>query len=357
MLALSEHIEIPYGANAIAAWAAGYAASRAEGAMAQTRRQFLDMMIGTTVAAIAPRAAGAQTYPARPVRLVVGIAAGSAPDIFARLLGQWFSDRFGQPYIIENKPGAGTNIATEAVVRAPPDGYTLLLVSAPNTINATLYAKINFDFLRDIAPVGSFVDSPEFLLVHPSIPAATVSELIAYAKSHPGKLTMASPGVGSGPHMSGELFKRMAGIDMTHVPYRGGGPAMADLIGGQVSVTFAAPAVALDHIRAGKVRALGVTTASRSPLLPDIPTMAETLPGYRSGGFFGLGAPKGTPPDIIDMLNREINAALADAGTKARIAGMGVSALGGSPADFGRFLTDETEKWAKVIQFARLKPT
>jgi tripartite-type tricarboxylate transporter receptor subunit TctC len=241
-------------------------------------------------------------------------------------------------------------------VRAPSDGSTLLLVSAPNTINATLYAKLNFDFLRDIAPVGSFVDSPEFLLVHPSIPAATVPELIAYAKARPGKLMMASPGVGSGPHMSGELFKRMAGIDMTHVPYRGGGPAMADLIGGQVSVMFAAPAVALDHIRAGKLRALGVTTASRSPVLPDIPPVAETLPGYRSGGFFGLGAPKDTPAEIIDMLNREINAALADAGTKARIAGMGVSALGGSPADFGKFLADETEKWAKVIQFAGLKP-
>jgi tripartite-type tricarboxylate transporter receptor subunit TctC len=324
--------------------------------MAQPRRQFLGMMIGTAVAAIVPRAAGAQTYPGRPVRLVVGITAGSAPDIFARLLGHWLSKRLGQPFIIENKPGAGTNIGTEAVVRAPADGYTLLLVSAPNTINATLYAKLNFDFLRDIAPVGSFVDSPEFLLVHPSIPAATVPDLIAYAKAHPGKLMMASPGVGSGPHMSGELFKRMAGIDMTHVPYRGGGPAMVDLIGGQVSVMFAAPAVALDHVRAGKVRALGVTTESRSPVLPDIPPVAETLPGYRSGGFFGLGAPKDTPAEIIDMLNREINAALADAGTKARIAGMGVSALGGSPANFGKFLADETKKWAKVIQFAGLKP-
>ena len=324
--------------------------------MAQPRRHFLRMMIGTAVAAVVPRAAGAHSYPARPVRLVVGIVGGSAPDIFARLLGQWLSQRLGQPFILENKPGAGTNIATEAVVRAPADGYTLLLVSAPNTINATLYAKLNFDFLRDIAPVGSFVDSPEFLLVHPSIPASTVPELIAYAKAHPGKLLMASPGVGSGPHMSGELFKRMAGIDMIHVPYRGGGPAMADLIGGQVSVMFAAPAVAVDQIRAGKVRALGATTASRSPVLPEIPTMAETLPGYRSGGFFGLGAPKDTPAGIIDMLNREINAALADAGMKARIAGMGVSALGGSPTDFASFLAEETEKWSKVIQFAGLKP-
>jgi tripartite-type tricarboxylate transporter receptor subunit TctC len=290
------------------------------------------------------------------VRLVVGITAGSAPDIFARLLGHWLSERLGQPFIIENKPGAGTNIATEAVVRAPADGYTLLLVSAPNTINATLYAKLNFDFLRDIEPVGSFVDSPEFLLVNPSVPSATLPELIAYAKAHPGKLMFASPGVGSGPHLSGELFKRMAGIDMTHVPYRGGGPAMTDLIGGQVSVMFAAPAVALDQVRAGKVRALGVTTASRSPVLPDIPTVAETLPGYRSGGFFGLGAPKGTPPEIVDKLNREINAALADDGTKARIASMGVSALGGSPVDFAKFLADEANKWAKVIQFAGLKP-
>ncbi len=324
--------------------------------MAQPRRHFLGMMIGTAVAAIVPRAAEAQPYPTRPVRLIVGITAGSAPDIFARLLGRWLSARLGQPFIIENKPGAGTNIATEAVVRAPADGYTLLLVSAPNTINATLYAKLNFNFLRDIAPVGSFVDSPEFLLVHPSVPAASITELIAYAQANPRKLMMASPGVGSGPHMSGELFKRMAGIHMTHVPYRGGGPAMADLIGGQVSVMFAAPAVALDHIRAGEVRALGVTTASPSPVLPDIPTVAETLPGYRSGGFFGLGAPKDTPAEIIDMLNQEINAALADAGTKAQIAGMGVSGLGGSPADFGKFLADETEKWAKVIRFAGLKP-
>ncbi len=324
--------------------------------MAQSRRHFLGMMIGTAVAGILPRAAAAQTYPARPVRLVVGITAGSAPDIFARLVGHWLSERLGQPFIIENKPGAGTNIATESVVRAPADGYTLLWVSAPNTINATLYAKLNFDFLRDIAPVGSFVDSPEFLLAHPSVPAATVPELITYAKAHPGKLMMASPGVGSGPHMSGELFKRMAGIDMVHVPYRGGGPAMADLIGGQVSVMFAAPAVALDQIHAGKVRALGATTTSRSPVLPDIPTVAETLPGYRSGGFFGLGAPRDTPAEVIDMLNREINAALADGGTKARIAGMGVSALGGSPADFAKFLAEETEKWAKVIQIAGLKP-
>jgi tripartite-type tricarboxylate transporter receptor subunit TctC len=319
------------------------------------RRDFLSMTIGAAAAAIIPRAARAELYPMRPVRLVVGIAAGSAPDIFARLLGQWLSARLGQPFIIENKPGAGTNIATEAVVRAPADGYTLLLVSAPNTINAALYAKLNFDFLRDIAPIGSFVDSPEFLLIHPSVPAATIPELIAYAKANPSRLMMASPGIGSGPHMSGELFKRLARVEMTHVPYRGGGPAMADLIGGQVSVMFAAPAVALEHVRAGKIRALGVTTASPSPVLPYIPTVAETLPGYRSGGFFGLGAPKGTPTDIVDLLNREINAALADAGTKAQIAGMGVSGLGGSPADFGKFLGDETEKWAKVIQFAGLK--
>jgi tripartite-type tricarboxylate transporter receptor subunit TctC len=319
------------------------------------RRDFLSMTIGAAAAAVIPRAARAEPYPMRPVRLVVGIAAGSAPDIFARLLAQWLSARLGQPFIIENKPGAGTNIATEAVVRAPADGYTLLLVSAPNTINAALYAKLNFDFLRDIAPIGSFVDSPEFLLVHPSVPAATIPELIAYAKANPSRLMMASPGIGSGPHMSGELFKRMAGVEMTHVPYRGGGPAMADLIGGQVSMMFAAPAVGLEHIRAGKIRALGVTTASPSPVLPHIPTVAETLPGYRSGGFFGLGAPKGTPTDIVDLLNREINAALADAGTKAQIAGMGVSGLGGSPADFGRFLGDETEKWARVIQFAGLK--
>src|SRR5436190_6283189 len=241
--------------------------------MVQTRRYVLGMMVGSAVTAVVPCAAEAQPYPSRPVRLTVGIAAGSAPDIFARLLGRWLSARLGQPFVIENKPGAGTNIATEAVVRAPADGYTLLLVSAPNTINATLYAKLSFDFLRDIAPIGSFVDSPEFLLVHPSVPASTILELIAYAKANPRQLMMASPGVGSGPHMSGELFKRMANIEMTHVPYRGGGPAMADLIGGQVSVMFAGPAVALEHIHAGKVRALGVTTALPSPVLPDIPTV------------------------------------------------------------------------------------
>jgi tripartite-type tricarboxylate transporter receptor subunit TctC len=295
-------------------------------------------------------------WPDRIIKIVVPFAPGGGTDVVARTLAQEMAKELGVSVIIENKPGAGTNIATEAVVRAPADGHTLLLVSAPNTINATLYARLNFDFLRDIAPVGSFVDSPEFLLVHPSVPATNIAELIAYAKANPRKLTMASPGVGSGPHMSGELFKRMAGINMTHIPYRGGGPAMADLIGGQVSVTFAAPAVALDHIRAGKVRALGVTTMSRSPVLPDISTVAETLPGYRSGGFFGLGAPKDTPAEVIQLLNREINAALADAGTKARIADMGVSGLAGSPADFGKFLAEEAEKWAKVIRFAGLKP-
>ena len=252
------------------------------------------------------------------MRIVVGVAAGSAPDIFARLMGQWLSDRLGQPFVVENRPGAGTNIATETVVRAAPDGHTLLLVSAPNAINATLYDKLNFNFRRDIAPVGSIVDSPEVMVVHPSVPARTIPEFIAYAKANPGKLTMASPGIGSGPHMSGELFKWMAGIDMTHVPYRGGGPAKTDLIGGQVLVTFSAPAVTIEHIRAGTLRALAVTTATRSHVLPDIPPMAEFLPGYRSGGFFGIGAPRGTPSDIVDRLNKEINAALIDPTIKAR---------------------------------------
>jgi tripartite-type tricarboxylate transporter receptor subunit TctC len=319
------------------------------------RRRFLGLATSAGALAFVSGRARAQAYPSRPVRVLVGVAAGSAPDIFARLIGQWLSDRLGQPFVIENRPGGGTNIATEAVVRASPDGHTLLLVGAPNAINATLYDRLNFDFLRDIAPVGSIVDSPEIFVVHPSVPARTIPELIAHAKANPGKLSMASPGVGSGPHMSGELFKWMAGIDMTHVPYRGGGPAMSDLIGGQVLATFTAPAVAIEHIRSGKVRALAVTTATRSHVLADIPTIAESVPGYQSGGFFGIGAPKGAPADIVDRLNREINAALADPAIKARLVQVGVSTLGGSPADFGRLIAEETEKWAKVIKFAGIK--
>jgi tripartite-type tricarboxylate transporter receptor subunit TctC len=256
---------------------------------------------------------------------------------------------------LENRPGGGTNIATETVVRAPPDGYTLLLVGAANAINATLYDKLNFNFLQDIAPVGAIVDSPEVFVVHPSIPAKTIPELIAYAKANPGKLSMASPGVGSGPHMSGELFKSMAGINMTHVPYRGGAPALTDVIGGQVLAAFTAPVLATEHIRAGKVRALAVTSATRSHVFPDVPTMAEAVPGYRSGAFFGIGAPKATPSAIIDALNRQINAALAEPEIRARFEQAGVSTLGGSPADFGKFIADETEKWAKVIRAANIK--
>jgi tripartite-type tricarboxylate transporter receptor subunit TctC len=320
--------------------------------MVLPRRRFLRLATSAGALAVVSGFARAQTYPARPVRIVVGVAAGSAPDIFARLMGQWLSDRLGQQFVVENRLGAGTNIATEAVVRAAPDGHTLLLVSAPNAINATLYNKLNFNFRRDIVPVGSIVDSPEVMVVHPSVPAGTIPEFIAYAKANPGKLTMASPGIGSGPHMSGELFKWMAGIDMTHIPYRGGAPAKTDLISGQVLVTFSAPVGTIEHIRTGTLRALAVTTATRLHVLPDVPAMAEFVPGYQSGGFFGIGSPTGTSSDIVDRLNKEINAALIDPTIKARFDEVGVSTLGGSPADFGKLIADETEKWAKVIRFA-----
>jgi tripartite-type tricarboxylate transporter receptor subunit TctC len=271
------------------------------------------------------------------------------------LIASWLSERLGQQFVVDNKPGAGTNIATEAVVQARPDGYTLLLVGAPNAINATLYPKLNFNFLRDIAPVCSLADSPELLVVHPSLAATTVPELIAYARANPGQLTMASPGVGSGPHMSGELFKFMAHINLTHVPYRGGGPAMTDLIAGQVQMTFSAPVVAVEHVRSGKLRALAVTTPMRSHILPDIPPMADFVPGYRSGGFFGIGAPKGTPIDLVEKLNDEINAALANPAIKGQFTKAGVATLGGSPADFGKLIADETQKWANVIRSAGLK--
>jgi tripartite-type tricarboxylate transporter receptor subunit TctC len=323
--------------------------------MSIARRRFLSLSVGTAALAIMPRIAAAQGYPARPVRLIVGQTAGGAQDILARMMAQWLSERTGQQFFVENKPGAGTNLATEAVVHAPPDGYTLLLIGAPNAINATLYDKLNFNFIHDIAPVAPFVRTPEVLIVNPSIPAKTIPELIAYAKANPGKISVASPGVGSGPHMSLELLKLMTGINMTHVPYRGGGQAIADLLGGQVQANFTAPLVAFEHIRAGKLRALAVTTTSRVPALADVPSMSEFLPGYESGGFFGLGAPRGTPAVVTERLNREINAAIADPDTKRRFAEMAVSPLGGSPADFGKLITEETEKWARVIRFGGIK--
>jgi tripartite-type tricarboxylate transporter receptor subunit TctC len=302
------------------------------------------------------RVARAQTFPSRPVRLIVGFTPGSAPDIVARLIGPWLSERLGQPFIVENRPGAGTNIGTEVVVRAPPDGYTLLLVGAPNAINTTLYDKLSFNFLRDIAPVAGIERTRLVIVVHPSFPAKTVPEFIAYAKANPGKVTMASAGHGSSTHVSGELFKMMAGIDMIHVPYRGGGQVMTDLIAGQVQVSFMGLAVAIEHIRSGKVRALAVTTSTRADVLPDIPTVGDFVPGYEASAFWGVGAPRNTPAEIIDKLNKEINAGLSDPKLRTRITDGGATVLAGSPADFGKFIGEETEKWAKVIKFAGIGP-
>jgi tripartite-type tricarboxylate transporter receptor subunit TctC len=290
------------------------------------------------------------------VRVIVGFTAGSASDIVARLMGQWLSERLGQQFLVENRPGAGTNIGTEAVVRAPADGYTLLLVNSSNAINATLYDKLSFVFLRDIVPVAGILRAPLFLVVHPSFPAKTVPEFIAFAKANPGKVTMASPGNGSSPHVSGELFKMMAGIDMTHVPYRGGGQVMTDLIAGQVQVSFIGLTVAIEHIRSGKLRALAVAAATRSDVLPDIPTVSDFVPGYEASAFWGVGAPKNTPAEIVDKLNKEINAGLADPKIKARLADLGGTVLPGSPADFGKLIADDTERWAKVIKSAGIKP-
>ena len=318
------------------------------------RRHILHLTAGAAALPAVSRVAWAQTYPTRPVRLIVGVAAGCGTDIVARLISQWLSERLGQQFIVENRPGAGSNIATEVVVRAPPDGYTLLTVGAPAAINATLYYdKLNFNFIRDIAPVAGIMRGPLVMLVNPSFPAKTVPEFIAYAKANPGKINMASGGNGTTPHVTGELFKMMTGVDMVHVPYRGAGPAITDLLGGQVQVLFDNP---IEHIRAGRLRALAVTTTTRSEALPDIPTLGEFVPGYDASGWFGIGAPKDTPVQIIDRLNREINACLADPRMKARLTDLGGIVLSGSPADFGKHIAEETEKWAKVIKFAGIKP-
>ncbi len=320
------------------------------------RRKFFHLAAGAAALPAVSNIARAQAYPSRPVRVIVGFTAGSASDIVARLMGQWLSERLGQQFLVENRPGAGTNIGTEAVVRAPADGYTLLLVNSSNAINATLYDKLSFVFLRDIVPVAGILRAPLFLVVHPSFPAKTVPEFIAYAKANPGKISMASPGNGSTPHVTGELFKMMAGIDMIHVPYRGGGQVMIDLIAGQVQVSFIGLTVAMEHIRSGKVHALAVTTATRSDVLPDIPTVGDFVPGYEASAFWGIGAPRNTPAEIIDKLNKEINAVLSGPEPKRRLAEGGGTVLVGSPADFGKFVGDETEKWAKVIKFANIKP-
>jgi tripartite-type tricarboxylate transporter receptor subunit TctC len=324
------------------------------------RRRFLRVTAGAValpaISRVASDVAWAQVYPARPVRIIVGFAAGNSPDILARLLGQWLSERLGQPFIIENRPGAGTNIATEAVVKAAPDGYTLLMVTPPNAINATLYDKLNFNFIRDIAPVASISLEPNVFVVNPSLPAKTIPEFIAYAKARPGQLTYASAGVGGSSHVAVELFKAMTGVDMVHVPYRGGAPALADVISAQVQLYVPTTTTAIEHVRTGKVRALAVTTATRSAALPDIPTVNESVPGYEASTFFGIGAPANTPAEIITKLNAEINAALADPTMKARITDAGGMLLPGSPAEFGKLIADETEKWAKVVKFSGAKP-
>jgi tripartite-type tricarboxylate transporter receptor subunit TctC len=320
-----------------------------------SRRVFL-ASIALSALPVISRVARAQAYPTRPVRLIVGFTPGSAPDIVARLMGQGLSERLGQHILVENRPGAGGNIGTEVVVRAPTDGYTLLLVGAPNAINTTLYDKLSFNFLRDIAPVASIIRERIVMVVHPSFPAKTVPELIAYAKANPRKVTMASPGNGSSPHVCGELFKMMAGIDMIHVPYRGGGQVMTDLIAGQVQVSFIGLSVAIEHIRSGKLRALAVTAATRSDLLPDIPTVGDFVPGYEASAFWGVGAPRNTPAEVIDKLNKEINAGLSDPELRRRLAEGGGTVIAGSPADFGKFIGNETEKWAKVIKFAGIRP-
>jgi tripartite-type tricarboxylate transporter receptor subunit TctC len=318
------------------------------------RRQFLQLSAGAAALAVS-RFAWAQAYPSRPVRLIVPFPPGGGAEICARLIGQWLSERLGQPFIIDNRPGAGTNIGTEAVVRAPPDGHTLLLVNSANAINATLYDKLNYNFIRDIAPVASISRGPNVMVVHPSLPAKSVPELIAYAKANPGKLSMASGGIGSGSHVAGELFKMMAGVNMVHVPYRGVAPALTDLLGGQVQVMAASSAASIEYIRSSKLRALAVTGPTRTDVLPDIPSVGEFLPGYEASGWFGVGAPRNTPGEIIDRLNNEINAGLADPKIKARFADLGGTVLGGSAADFGKFVADETEKWSKVVTFAGAK--
>jgi tripartite-type tricarboxylate transporter receptor subunit TctC len=320
------------------------------------RRKFLHLAAGAAALPALSRMAAAQAYPSRPVRIIVATGAGGAPDILARLIGQWLSDRLGQPFVTENRPGGGNNIGTEAVVRAPPDGYTLLLVDPTASINATLYERLNYNFMRDIAPVAGIVFLPQVLVVNPSFPAKTVPELIGYAKVNPGKVNMASPGVATPGHVAGELLKMMAGVDMVHVPYRGGAPALSDLIGGQVQVFFPSTSLSIEQIRAGKLRPLAVTTTTRWEGLPDVPTVGEFVPGYEASIVLGVGVPKRTTVEIIDKLNREINAALADAKIKARLADLGGTALAGSPADFTKLIAEETEKWGKVIKFAGIKP-
>jgi tripartite-type tricarboxylate transporter receptor subunit TctC len=319
------------------------------------RRQFLHLVAGGAALPAVSRIAWAQAYPSRPVRIIAPTAPGGAPDILARLIGPWLSERLGQQFVVENRPGSGTNIGTEVVVRASPDGYTLLMVASANAINATLYDKLNFVFLRDIAAVAGIISLPFVMVVNPSVPAKTVPEFTAYAKANPGKINLGSPGIGTPGHVAGELFKMMAGVEMIHVPYRGGGAVLSDLLGGQVQVLFGTTSLTIEQIRAGKLRPLAVTSATRWEGLPDIPTVGDFVPGYEASAWTGVGAPKGTPAAIIDKLNREINAGLADPKIKERLVDLGGTLLAGSPADFSKLIADDTEKWGKVIRAANIK--
>jgi tripartite-type tricarboxylate transporter receptor subunit TctC len=321
-----------------------------------SRRNLLHLAAGSVALPALLGIARAQTYPTRPVRIIVGFAAGGAPDILARLIGQWLSDHLGQTFIVENRPGASGTIAVEDVVKAPADGYTLLVTALPDAVNATLYQNLHYNFVRDIAAVAAISRDPDVIVVVPSFPAKTVPEFISYAKAHPGNINMASPGVGSSPHMAGELFKFMTGIDMTHIAYRGSAPALTDLLGGQVQVYFAPISASIAYVRTGRLRALAVTTAARAGALPDVPTVGDFVPGYEMSAWYGICAPKVTPAETIDKLNAAINAGLADPKMKARLADLGSSPFVVSPADFGKFITDETEKWAKVVKFAGIKP-
>ena len=320
------------------------------------RRQFLKLAAVVAAAAAVPQFASALDYPTRPVRVIAGFAAGGGVDVTARLIGQWLTDRLGQSFVIENRPGAGGNIGTEAVVNAAPDGYTLLLATVPNAVNASLYEKLSFNFIRDIVPVAGIIRVPMVILLNPSVPAATVAEFISYAKANPDKVNMASAGNGSAPHMAGELFKMMAGVNLVHVPYRGQGPALTDLLGGQVQVLFAATPGTTEYIATGKLRALAVTSASRAEMLPELKTVGDFVPGYEASQWYGIGVPRNTPVEIVDKLNKEINAAIADPGMKARFAAIGGEPLPGSPAEFSKLITEETEKWGRVVRAAGIKP-
>jgi tripartite-type tricarboxylate transporter receptor subunit TctC len=318
--------------------------------MTLARRRLLVLAAAALSAPPAARISRAQTYPTRPIRWIVGFAPGGSTDFLARVLGPWLSERLGQPIVVENRPGGGSNIATEAVVNAAPDGYTLLMISPAHAVNATLYSKLNYVFLRDIAPVAGISREANVMVVNPSFPAKTVPDFIAYAKAHPATINMASSGNGTSVHVAGELFNMMTGIKMLHVPYRGAGPAITDLLGGQIQVMFAAMPSAIEHVRAGRLRALAVTTAARSPALPEVPSVGEFVPGYEASSWYGIGVPHRTPAEVVDTLNRAVNAALADPKLKTRIGDLGGTMLAGTPAEFGRLMADETEKWAKVVK-------